>query len=172
MANAPKRSAVPPKVSATAPVEAAVSTVNAVVSSEAKSAGAPAAEIQQSVRSALEKGVVESRAAFAKAKAAADETATAFEVSFAAAKDGALAINTKAFEALRVNADANFDFLKAVFAVKSLPDLITLQTEFARKQVEAITGQSKDFGALAQKAMADAVEPIKSQVARSFRLAV
>ena len=172
MANAPKRSAVPPKVSAAAPVEAAVATVNAVVSSEVKSAAAPAAEIQQSVRSALEKGVVESRAAFAKAKAAADETASAFEVSFAAAKDGALAINTKAFEALRVNADANFDFLKAVFAVKSLPDLMTLQTEFARKQVETITGQSKDFGALAQKAMADAVGPIKEQVARSFKLAV
>ena len=172
MANAPKKSAVPLKVSAAAPVEAAIATVNAVLPSEAKSAAAPAAEIQQSVRSALEKGVVESRAAFAKAKTAADETASAFEVSFAAAKDGALAINTKAFEALRVNADANFDFLKAVFAVKSLPDLITLQTEFARKQVETITGQSKDFGALAQKAMADAVEPIKEQVARSFKLAV
>jgi phasin len=172
MANAPKKSAVPLKVSAAAPVEAAIATVNAVLPSEVKSAAAPAAEIQQSVRSALEKGVVESRAAFAKAKVAADETASAFEVSFAAAKDGALAINTKAFEALRVNADANFDFLKAVFAVKSLPDLITLQTEFARKQVEAITGQSKDFGALAQKVMADAVAPIKEQVARSFKLAV
>jgi phasin len=172
MANAPKKSAVPLKVSAAAPVEAAIATVNAVLPSEVKSAAAPAAEIQQSVRSALEKGVVDSRAAFAKAKVAADETASAFEVSFAAAKDGALAINTKAFEALRVNADANFDFLKAVFAVKSLPDLITLQTEFARKQVEAITGQSKDFGALAQKVMADAVAPIKEQVARSFKLAV
>jgi phasin len=172
MANAPKRSAVPPKVSAAAPVEAAVATVNAVLPNELKSTSAPAAEIQQSVRSALEKGVVESRAAFAKAKAAANETASAFEVSFAAAKDGALAINTKAFEALRVNADANFDFLKAAFAVKSLPDLITLQTEFARKQVETITGQSKDFGVLAQKAMADAVGPIREQVARSFKLAI
>ncbi|MGB7976897.1 MAG: TIGR01841 family phasin [Roseiarcus sp.] len=168
MANAPKRSAVP----AVAPVEAAVATVNAVMKSEPQLAVAPAAEIQQSFRSALEKGVVESRAAFAKAKTAADETANAFEVSLAAAKNGALAINTKAFEALRVNADANFDFLKAAFSVKSLPDLITLQTEFARKQIETITGQSKDFGALAQKAMADAVEPIKEQVARSFKLAV
>ena len=172
MANGPKRSAVSLAVSAAAPVGAAVATVNAVLPSEAQVGAAPAAEIQQSFRSALEKGVVESRAAFAKAKTAADETASAFEVSFAAAKDGALAINTKAFEALRVNADANFDFLKAVFAVKSLPDLMTLQTEFARKQVETMTGQSKDFGALAQKAMADAVEPIKEQVARSFKLAV
>ncbi len=172
MANAPKKTAVSLAVSAPAPVEAAVATVNAVLPSEAQLAAAPAAEIQQSFRSALEKGVVESRAAFAKAKIAADETASAFEVSLAAAKNGALAINTKAFEAQRVNADANFDFLKAVFAVKSLPDLITLQTEFARKQVETISGQSKDFGALAQKAMADTVEPIKVQVARSFKLAV
>jgi phasin len=172
MANAPKKSTVPPAISAAAPVEAAVATVNAVMKSEPQLAAAPAAEIQQSFRSALEKGVVESRAAFAKAKTAADETASAFEVSFAAAKDGAVAINTKAFEALRVNADANFDFLKAVFAVKSLPDLIALQSEFARKQVETISGQSKDFGALAQKAMADAVAPIKEQVARSFKLAV
>jgi phasin len=170
MANAPKKSAVPLKVSA--PVEAAVAAFKAAQPSEVKLAAASATEVQLSIRNALEKGVVDSRAAFAKAKTAADETASAFEVSFAAAKHGALAINTKAFEALRVNADANFDFLKAVFAVKSLPDLITLQTEFARKQVETMTGQSKDFGALAQKAMADAVEPIKEQVARSFKLAV
>jgi phasin len=172
MANAPKKSAVLPVISAAAPVEAAIATVNAVMKSEPQLAAAPVAEIQQSFRTALEKGVVESRAAFAKAKSAADETANAFDVSLAAAKEGALAINTKAFEAMRLNADASFDFLKAAFAVKSLPDLITLQTEFARKQVETITGQSKDFGALAQKAMADAVEPIKEQVARSFKLAV
>jgi phasin len=172
MANAPKRSAVLLAVSAAAPVEAAVATVKAVLKSEPQLAAAPAAEIQQSFRTALEKGVVESRAAFAKAKSAADETANAFEVSFAAAKDGALAINAKALEAMRANADANFDFWKAMFSVKSLPDLITLQTEFARKQVETITSQTKDFGAMAQKAMAEAVEPIKEQAARSFKLAV
>jgi phasin len=172
MANAPKKSAVLRAVPAPAPVEAAVATVSAVMKSEPELTAAPAAEIQQSFRTALEKGVVESRAAFAKAKTAADETANAFEVSFAAAKDGAIAIHAKAFETVRANADANFDFLKAMFAVKSLPDLITLQTEFARKQVEAITGQAKDFGAMAQKAMADAVEPIKEQAARSFKLAV
>jgi phasin len=172
MANAPKKSAVAQAVSVAAPVEAAAASVNAVLPTAPQLAAAPAAEIQQSFRSALEKGVVESRAAFAKAKSAADETASAFEVSFAAAKDGALAMHAKAFEALRANADANFDFLKAACAAKSLSDLLTLQTEFARKQVETMTSQSKDFGALTQKAMADAVEPIKEQVAKSFKIAV
>jgi phasin len=139
---------------------------------DAGAAAAPVAEIQERFRSALERGVAESRAAFAKAKTAADDTASAFEVSFAAAQDGARAINAKAFEASRANADVNFDFLKAVFAARSLSDVIALQTEFARKQVETMTSQTKDFGMLTQKAMAEAVEPLKEQVAKSFRIAV
>ena len=178
MATAAKKSAAAQAALFAAPIERTASvtepigTPNATLLPPVAAVAEPVAEIQQSIRGALEKGVVESRAAFAKAKSAADETANAFEVSLAAAKDGALAINTKAFDALRVNADANFDFFKAVFAVKSLPDLITLQTEFARKQVETITSQTKDFGALAQKAMADSVGPIKEQMARSFKVAV
>ena len=131
MATAIKKSVVPLKVST--PVEAAVAAFKAVQPSEVKPvaapaalaaapaaiAAAPAAEIQQSFSGALEKGVIESRAAFAKAKTKADEATSALEASFAAAKDGAFAINTKAFEAMRFNADANFDFWKAVFAAKS-----------------------------------------------------
>ena len=172
MANAPKKSAVLKAVPTIAPLNVAAPAVSAIESTGAQLAAAPAAEIQQSLRGAFEKGVIESRAVFTKAKIAADETASAIEVSFAAAKDGALAINAKAFEALRANTDASFDFLKAVFAVKSLPDLVTLQTEFARKQVETLTAQTKDFSALAQKAVADAVEPLKEQAARSFKTAV
>ncbi len=170
-AAAPKRSAAAPKVSAAAPVETAAAAINAVLPS-APEVGAPVEAIQKSFRSALEKSVVESRAAFAKAKTHAEEATSAFEISFAAAKDGALAINARALEALRANADANFDFLKSVFAAKSLSDVITLQGEFARKQVETMTSQTKDIGALTQKAMTDAVGPIKEQVAKSFKIAV
>jgi phasin len=170
MANAPKKSAAVQAVSTAAPLEAAA-PINAVIPTPPELAE-PAAEIQQSFRSALEKGVIEARAAFVKAKAAAEEAASAFEMSFAAAKDGAVAINAKAFEALRANAEANFDFLKAAFGAKSLSDVIALQAEFARKQVETMTGQTKDIGALSQKAMTEAVEPIREQVAKSFKIAV
>jgi phasin len=168
---AAKKIAPAKTVSGAPPVEAVVAAVEAVLPSTSEAA-APVVEIQQSIRTALEKGVIESRAAFAKAKTAADETAGAIELSFAAAKDGALAINAKAFESLRANADANFDFLKAVFAAKSLSDVVTLQTEFARKQVETVASQTKDFRALTQKAIVDSVEPIKEQVAKSFKIAV
>ena len=35
-----------------------------------------------------------------------------------------------------------------------------------------MTGQTKDIGALTQKAMTDAVEPIKERLAKSFKIAV
>ncbi|HXE24459.1 MAG TPA: TIGR01841 family phasin [Roseiarcus sp.] len=168
IAVAAKRSAPARAVSAPAPAEAEFEAALP----EAARVAAPVTEIQQSFRNALEKGVAESRAVFARAKTAADETASAFELSFAAAKDGALAINARAFESLRANTDANFDFLKAIWAARSLSDVVTLQTEFARKQVETMTSQTKDLGALAQKAVVDAVEPIREQVAKSFRIAV
>ena len=171
MATSPKKNAAAQAALAPAPepdLAAVVPNVEEAVAAVVE----PTAEIQQSVRTALEKGVADSRAAFAKAKASVDDAANAFELSFAAAKDGAIALNAKALEALRANAEANFDFVKASFAAKSLSDLVALQTEFTRKQVDAVTIQFKDLGALTQKAMAETIEPIKEQVAKSFKIAV
>ena len=168
---APKKSAAAPKVSAAAPVESAAAAINAVLPT-APTSPRRSRRCNRVSAARLKKASSSSRAAFAKAKSRADETASAFEVSFAAAKDGALAINAKALEVLRAHADANFDFMKSVFAAKSLSDVLALQSEFARKQVETMTSQTKDIGALTQKAMADAVEPIKEQVAKSFKIAV
>ena len=44
--------------------------------------------------------------------------------------------------------------------------------EFARKQIDAITGQTKEIGALAQKVATETAEPIKEQVAKTFKIAV
>ncbi len=49
---------------------------------------------------------------------------------------------------------------------------MTLQGEFTRKQIDAITDQTKEIGALAQKLAAESAEPIKEQVARTFHVAV
>ena len=183
MANSPKKNVAaqtapaiaaeltPPATAAEIAPPAAIETPAQAAAEVSETLVAPAADMQQSVRAALTKGVSDTRAALAKAKTSADEAVTAFEISFNAARDGVIAINAKAFEAFRANAEANFDFVKASFAAKSLPDLMALQSEFARKQVEAVTRQAKEFGALAQKTAHDAFEPIKEQAAKSFKLA-
>jgi phasin len=173
MAAAPKKTVA--VSSAPSAVEAPAPSASAPVSEAAKAFEAPAAsltELQSDLRSVVEKGLAESREAYARAIAAADEAAGAVESSLAAAKAGVVAINAKALEALRANVDANFDFVKSVFAVKNVADYVALQGEFTRKQIDAITGQSKEIGALAQKLATEAAEPIKEQVAKTFKIAV
>ena len=157
-------------------VEIAAAPVAAVVNeAAAEAAKAPLeslSELHGNLRTVVEKGLVETRAAYAKAKTTADETAGALETSYAAAKAGVVAINVKAFEALRANLEANFDFVKSAIAVKNVSDYVTLQGEFTRKRLEAMTDQTKEIGELAQKLASQTVEPIKEQVAKTFKIAV
>jgi phasin len=133
---------------------------------------APAIEMQENVREAVEKGATDTRAAYAKAKTAAEEAGSALEASYSTASKGVVEFNTKALEAFRAHAEANFDFAKSVINAKSVSELVALQSEHARKQTEAISAQIKEIAALAQKIATDSAEPIKNQVARTFKLAV
>jgi|SRR5580692_7667891 phasin len=166
MAIAPKKPAVP---LALAPVALAPQPIAAPAPVVADSAPS-ITEFPGAVRASVEKSLEQSRAAYAKAKLVADESAAALETSYAAARAGVAAINAKAFETLRANVEANFDFLKSSFAAASLADYVELQGEFARKQMDAVADQTKEIGALAQKATLDAVQPIKAQVAKAFSL--
>lgn len=181
MATAPKKTAAVTPAStaldapAPAAAEAPAPAISASLTEVAKAFEAPVAslsELQGNLRSVVEKSLSETRAAYSKAKTAADEASGAFESSYAAAKSGVVAINAKALEALRANVDANLDFVKSVFAVKNVADYVALQSEFTRKQIDAITGQTKEIGALAQKLAAETAEPIKEQVAKTFKIAV
>jgi phasin len=144
-------------------VEAAAETASA-------EAFAPVAQVQETVRLAVEKGVAETRAAYARAKAAVEETTGALESSYSTAAKGAVTFNTKALEALRVNAESNFDFVKAVINAKSISEYVALQSEHASKLVETMNAQTREIAALAQEIAANSVEPIRSQVVKTFRL--
>ena len=171
----------PVHIEASAPVAAAVaeSAVAAVPArvvphEVARMFEAPAktmTEMQDKMRAMIEKGLSETRGAYAKAKSAADEANDALEASFVTAKTGAAEINVKVLEAFRASADANFDFVKSVLGVKSIADYVTLHGEFARKQIETLTGRTKELTALAQKVATDSAEPIKTQVAKTFKIA-
>jgi phasin len=167
MAGAVKKTASP--ASAPAPIEE-LSAPN--VEKVAEAVSAPATEMHATVRKAVEKGVADTRAAFANAKTAAEEATGAFEASYSTAAKGVVAFNAKAFEALRVNTEANFDFIKSAIGAKSVSEFVALQGEHARKQAQTFGAQAKEIAALAQKVATDSVEPIKSQVAKTLKLAV
>src|SRR5579872_2760330 len=134
----------------------------------AEAFGASAA-LQETLRQAVEKGLAESRAAYARVKEAADEATAALETSVANAANGVIAFNTKALDALRANFDAGIDFAKAAMNSRSVGELVSLNSDHASKQVEALAAQAKELGDLAQKIAVETAAPIKIQVAKTFR---
>jgi phasin len=137
--------------------------------------GAPAGlemptALQETLRQAVEKGLAESRAAYARIKEAADEATFALESSVANASQGVIDFNTKALDVLRANFDAGVDFAKAAINSKSVGELVSLHSDHASKQVEALAAQAKEFGDLAQKIAVDTATPIKTQIAKTFKL--
>ena len=153
---APAAVAPPPPVEAAAPIEAVAATIDFK-------------EYGDRARALIEKGLAESRAKFVQAKTAAEEASAAVEASYGAARDGVVAFNVKAIEALKAGADANFDLLVSLASVKSISELVTLQGEFARKQFEETSAQAKALAELAGKVANDTVAPFKAHVARTFR---
>lgn len=173
---AAKAAAAPAPVSAPA-VEAPVAVAAPVVEAAAPVvAAAPAAfevpkvvvEAQDALRETATKSLAETRTTFEKAKTSATEINGAVESSVSVFAKGLVELNGKVLGALRSNSDAALDLFKASFAAKSPSELVTLQLEHARKQLEIFSVQAKDFSAAATKLATDATQPLKAKVEKAL----
>jgi phasin len=115
-----------------------------------------------------DKGVAQVKVNYDKVRAAAEETNDLLKSSYATAAKGASDYNLKIFEIARVNTNTAFDYAHEVLAVKSMSEFFELSTAHARKQYEAMTAQTKELTALAQKTATDIAEPLKAGVAKAF----
>jgi phasin len=129
-----------------------------------------AEELQEHVRRSAEQGVEKTKVIFEKLKAAAEEATSSVETSFSTISKGVNDINMKAFDAIKVNADAQFAFVKALLATKTIAEAITLQGEHAKTQFETMNTQAKELAALIQQVSADSVEPIKATLTKSLQV--
>ena len=122
--------------------------------------------VPEGVRALAEKSVAQTREVYDRSLDAFDASVTTFERSFDAAGQGATAFNRKIVDIARRNVDASFDLATSLAGAKSLADIVELQAAFWRKQFGVLTAQAEEVRALSTKVTADAVEPIKSQMAR------
>jgi len=128
----------------------------------------PRMEVPASLREFAEKGASQAKETYEKMKAAAEEASDVLEDTYATAAKGAADYGLKVLEATRANTNATFDFYTDLMNVKSYSDMIELSTAHARKQFEAVTAQTKDLAALAQKMATETAEPIKDSVSKVF----
>lgn len=110
---------------------------------------------------------VQSKEAFEKISAATVEAANLIQSSCTTAFEGVQAYNKKLVEFTRANTTAAFDFVQELYGITSPSEFIELSTEHARRQTEALTGQTEQLRALAQKIALASTEPLKSGAAKT-----
>ena len=129
----------------------------------------PKMEVPAAFREFAEKGVAQTKDAYEKIKATAEQNTEMLEACYSTASKGSTEYGLKVIEIARANTNAYFDFVGSLFGVKSPSELIELTTAHSRTQFETITEQGKELAALAQKVATDSAEPIKSGVEKALK---
>jgi phasin len=92
-----------------------------------------------------------------------------FESTFETAKTASNDLTLKSIAALRANAEANFAHMEALAGVKSLSEVMELQTAYMRKSYEMMVEQAKDFQAASTKAAEDVAKPTKTAFEKAMK---
>jgi phasin len=128
----------------------------------------PKVEMPAAFREMAERGVAQAKDTYEKMKAAAEEATDMLETTYSTATKGYSDYGLKMIELARANTNAAFDFAGEVMAAKTLSEVVELTSAHTRKQFEALSQQSKDLGALAQKVATETAEPMKSGMTKAF----
>jgi phasin len=120
-------------------------------------------------RAFAEKGVEQSKEAYASLKNGAENAQKALEASFETAKSAGSDLSLKTIAALRANAETDFAHLEALVGVTSVSQLFELQTSYLRKRVELVVDQAKELQSASAKATEEVVKPVKDIFEKSFR---
>jgi phasin len=113
-------------------------------------------------------GAAQAKEAFEKMNVATADAAALIKNSYSTVVKGAQDYNNKVIEFAQANTVAAFDFAQKLSGVKSPSDFMELSTEHSREQLEALTEQTKELAALAQKVTLATAEPLKTGVSKAF----
>jgi phasin len=121
------------------------------------------------LRAMAEKGVEQSKEAYAKLKTGAEEVQKVAESTYETARAAGTDLSLKTIAAMRANAEASFAHLEQLVAVKSLSEFVELQSAFLRKRIEMTIEQAKDLQAASSKAAEDVAAPAKGAFEKAFK---
>jgi|ERR1700722_5728448 phasin len=133
--------------------------------------GLPNTEMPAAFREMAEKGVEQTRNAYANAKVASEEAIDSLENTYETAAKRATGYNHKLIEIVRTNTRAAFDFAHELLAVKSPSEFIELSTAQMRKQFEIASVQNKELRVLAQEIATEAGGAIKTGSSKALNKA-
>jgi phasin len=115
-------------------------------------------EVPTQLRQFAEQSVEQAKKAVDGFLAAAHKTAATVETHSATAHSGAKDMSQKVMGFAEQNIANSFDFAQRLVRAKDIQEVMALQTEFLKAQMQAMTEQTKELGSTAAKAM-EAAKP-------------
>ena len=113
-------------------------------------------------REMADKSVNQTKETYAKVKAAAEDATKAMEATLENAQAGTVELSLKAIDAARGNVEHSLSHMEALLGVKSVAQMIELQTGYFRKQAEMMADQAKTMQEAARKLAEDVSKPAKT----------
>jgi phasin len=116
-------------------------------------------EVPQDMRAFAEKSVAQAKQAFDGFMSAAHQAVHALEGQAETARKGAKNVAEKAIGFAERNVTTSFEFAQQLVKAKDLQEVMRLQAEFVRSQMQVLTEQAKELGDSARQAAKDVIPP-------------
>ena len=116
-------------------------------------------EIPPEMRSIAEKSVEQAKHAFDGFITAAHKAVSTFEGQAETARKGAMEVTEKAVTFAERNIANSFEFAQKLVRAKDFQEVMALQADYVRTQMQALSEQAKELGESTTKAAKDATTP-------------
>jgi phasin len=115
-------------------------------------------DVPTQMRQFAEQSVEQAKKAMDGFLTAAQKTAATLETQASTAQSGAKDVTQKVMSFAEQNIANSFEFAQKLVRAKDVQEVMALQQEFLKAQMQAMQAQAKDLGSVAQKAAADSTK--------------
>ena len=116
-------------------------------------------DVPTQMRQFAEQSVEQAKKAMDGFLSAAHKTATTLESQASTAQSSAKDVSQKVMGFAEQNINNSFEFAQKLVRAKDIQEVMALQQEFLKAQMQAMQAQAKDLGAAATKVAMDSAKP-------------
>ena len=116
-------------------------------------------EIPSEIRAFAERSVEQARQAFDGFISAAHQAVSAFEGQAETARKGAKDVTQKAMGFAEQNIANSFDLAQRLVQAKDMQEVLKLQADFVKNQMQVLTEQARELGERTSEAAREATKP-------------
>lgn len=125
--------------------------------------------VSDTYRKAAETNLAQAKENFEKIKLASDDTTKAMETALETAKTDGAELGMKAINVVQSNLKSSISHFEKLMSVKSIADVIELQSAYVREQTEVVSSQMKSFQEATTKLATDVSAPVKDVAEKSMK---